>query len=294
MTLCPLRAKALCAKALRAKALCAGGLGLVVAPLLTVGVSASPVSASPMSASPMSAGTVPSTSGQHRYDDPSPSPSPGAELPLRISVTTLAPRAPRPGGLLQVTGTITNVGTQEVREVRLRLRVGDRINNRADLHAADAQRPPTVRRDGTGTDPVVRDLAPGARTTFDLRTTVADLALGELGVYPLDVEAVGSLPEGFVRVGLAPTWLPWFAAEPVRPSPIAVVLPLVDTPRRTPDDVQFDDTPAATLAPTGRLGRVLAVAQAASTGQCDPPALGSAPTTPVTPPTALQAARAAA
>ena len=294
-----LRTRALYASALRVKALRAGTLALVVAPLLTVGVSATPVSASPVSASPvspsrMSAATVPSTSGQHRYDDPSPSPSPGAALPLRISVTTLAPRAPRPGGLLQVTGTITNVGTQEVREVRLRLRVGDRINNRADLHAADAQRPPTVRRDGTSTDPVARDLAPGARTTFDLRTTVANLALGELGVYPLDVEAVGLLPEGFVRVGLAPTWLPWFAAEPVRPSPVAVVLPLVDTPRRTPDDVQFDDTLAATLAPTGRLGRVLAVAQAASTGQCDPPALASPPTTPVTPPTALQAARAAA
>ena len=294
MTLWALGARAQRDRGQQAKALRAGALALVVTPLLTVGVSASPMSASPMSASPMSMAGVPSTVGQHRYDDPSPSPSPGVELPLRILVTTLAPRAPRPGGLLQVTGTITNVGTQEVREIRLRLRVGDLINNRAGLHAADAQRPPTVRRDNTNTDPVLRDLAPGARTTFDLRTTVADLALGPLGVYPLDVEAVGSLPEGFVRVGLAPTWLPWFAAEPVRPSPVAVVLPLIDTPRRTPDDVQFDDTLAATLAPTGRLGRVLTVAQAAGTGQCDPPALADAPTTPVTPPTALQAARAAA
>ena len=304
MTLRALRARALRARALRAKALRAGTLALVVAPLLTVGVSASPVSASPVSASPMSASpvsaspvsaaTVPSTSGQHRYDDPSPSPSPGAELPLRLSVTTLAPRAPRPGGLLQVTGRITNVGTQKVREVRLRLRVGDRIIDRASLHAADAQRPPTVRRDGTGTDPVVRDLPPGASTTFDLRTTVADLALGQLGVYPLDIEAVGLLPEGFVRVGLAPTWLPWFNGDPVRPSPVAVVLPLVDTPRRTPDDVQLDDTLAATLSPTGRLGQVLAVAQAAATGQCDPPALATPPTTPVATLTPQQAARAAA
>ena len=229
-------------------------------------------------------------------DDPTPSPTapPDDESPLRVAVTTLAPRAPQPDGLLQVAGTLTNVGSREVSRIRLRLRVGDRITNRPDLHAADTERPPTVRRFGTDTDPVVTNLAPGASTTFDLRTPVANLTLGELGVYPLDIEALGSTRGSFGRVGLAPTWLPWFAGQPVRPTRVAVVLPLVDTPRRTPDDIQLDDTLAGSLEPTGRLGRSLALARAAATGQCDPAALPPTPAAGTPPPSKAATARAAA
>ena len=226
---------------------------------------------------------------------PSPSPSPDDESPLRVSVTSLSPRAPQPGGLLEVAGTLTNVGSSPVRRIRVRLRLGDHIITRAGLHTADSERPPTVRRFGTDTEPAASELAPGATTAFDLRTTVDQLGLGDLGVYPLDVEALGSSQDAFGRVGLAPTWLPWFGGSPVRRSRVAVVLPLVDVPRRTPDDVQVDDSLAASLLPAGRLGRLLTAGRSAATGQCDRPALPATVTLPAGPDrvAALKAAVAA-
>ena len=203
--------------------------------------------------------------------DPSPSPTQAPEAPLLVTVTDLLPRAPAPGDAFEVMGSVTNTGDQPVSGITLRLRVGDRISSRSELHQADTDRPPTERRAGTRLE-LPEPLAPGERTRFDLRTTVSALGLGKLGVYPLDVEARGDVGDGDERLGLAPTWVPWFAGDPVARTRVAVVWPLVDRPRQAVDGSFTDDTLATSLTPTGRLGGLLSAARLAQQPDCGRPA----------------------
>ena len=208
-------------------------------------------------------------------DDPTPSPTGLApESPLVVTVTDLRPRAPRPGDAFEVVGTVRNDGPVEVTSVSLRLRVGDRIDSRGGLHDADQDRPVTVSRPGT-TVRLPEPLQPGQTARFDLRTTVAALKLGGLGVYPLDLEArgsVGRVGSGKTeQLGLAPTWVPWFGSDPVRRTHVAVVWPLVDNPRQEVDGTFRDDSLATSLSADGRLGRLLAAARAAESPECGGP-----------------------
>ena len=205
-------------------------------------------------------------------DEPTPTPTPSTdeEAPLRIRVSSLLPRAPAPGLAFEVVGTVTNVGSQPAAGVKVQLRVGERLSSRGGLAQADTDRPPTFLRRNTAVSPTDVDLAPGQTTAFDLRTTVDRLGLGAAGVYPLDVEATARYGDaGRARLGTAPTFVPWMEGHHVAPTRIAVLWPLVDQPRRGADGTLLDDTLAASVAPTGRLGRLLAAATAAAQGQCD-------------------------
>ena len=206
--------------------------------------------------------------------DPTPTPSAAVpEAPLQISVKDLRPRAPRPGDAFEVTGTVTNTGGTTVSRITLRLRLGDRIDSRNGLHEADTDRPITLKRAGTKLD-LPDPLAPGAHVRFDLRTTVAALELGGSGVYPLDIEALGDLGSGTERLGLVPTWVPWFGSNPVRKTRVAVLWPLVDTPRQSVDGRFRDDDLASSVQPDGRLGRLLRAGTAAAVPECGPAANG--------------------
>jgi len=216
---------------------------------------------------------------------------PNDEAPVAVDVSTLLPRAPQVGGAFEVAGTLTNIGDKPVSALRVRLKLGSRIDNRTELDRTDRDRPPTTF--AVEVAPASAELAPGQRTTFDLRTRTRDLPLGNPGVYPLDVVARGVFgpDRGRADLGVAPTYLPWFNGESVRPTRVAVLWPLVDQPRSGPRDVLVDDDLATSLAGPGRLGQLLASARAAETGQCDgvahgpaaPAAPGSASTPPAPP-----------
>jgi len=199
---------------------------------------------------------------------------PNDEAPVRVDVRTLLPRAPQPDGAFEVAGTLTNIGDKPISTLRVRLKLGGRIDNRTELHRDDRDRPPTSL--AVEVTPVLPQLAPGQRTTFDVRTHTRDLPLGQPGVYPLDIVARGVFGSDQDRadLGLAPTYLPWFNGEPVRPTRVAVLWPLVDRPRAGPRDVLVDDDLAASFAARGRLGQLLSAARAAETGQCDGAAHG--------------------
>ena len=237
---------------------------VAVLPLLA-GPAAAPSYAAPVPALP---GATPSASPTAPNDD----------APIHVAVTTLLPRAPAPGGVFEVAGTLTNRGDKTVTVLRVRLAVGGRVIDRDQLRHDDLDRPETVFRAGTEVKPVLVDLVPGQTTTFDLRTRVSALGLEQLGVYPLDVVARGVFDGQRSNLGLAATWIPWFAGDPVKPTRVAVLWPLVDQPRSGPRDVLVDDELATALAPNGRLGQLLAGARGGESGQCDGVARG-----PVTP-----------
>lgn len=205
--------------------------------------------------------------------DPTPTPSSAPpEAPLQVVVTSLLPRAPSPGDAFEVQGYVRNLGSEPITEVLVRLRVGDRVTTRGGLHEADTDRPLTNSRAGTSFRPEIKALQPGETARFDIRTAVNDLGLSELGVYPLDVEARGDVGDGPERLGLVPTWVPFFGGGPVQRTRVAVLWPLVDQPRQGVDTTFLDDELAESFSAKGRLGRLLAAARAAEVRDCEGPA----------------------
>lgn len=207
----------------------------------------------------------------------SPSASSNDEAPLHVDVTQLLPKAPRPGDALQIVGRVTNIGSKPITNVTVRLALGEKVTTRGELANADRDRPRTY-YGGRAQTPSLGDLAPGKSVAFDLRTLVDQLPLGATGAYPVDVQGRGRFGGGNLELlGLAPTWLPWFGRQlPGMKTRIAVVWPLVDQPRRA-DELMLDDELATSLAPNGRLGRLLATARAVEAGQCDGAARGPDP-----------------
>lgn len=213
--------------------------------------------------------------------DPSPSPTPEPENPLTVTVTSLLPRAPRAGQAFEVRGTVRNVGSQPADGVRVRLGLGEVIVTRGALHDAE--------RDGADitshfssravtSDPqgrlVLPRLEPGATAHFDLRTDVETLRLHRTGVYPIDVEARGSVDgSGTQLLGAVPTWVPFFSEQPLQ-NKVAVLLPLVDKPHQAPDGSFLDDQLATELR-AGGLRHLLSAGGAAAQAACGTGAVGA-------------------
>jgi hypothetical protein len=198
-----------------------------------------------------------------------PSPTPGPEAPLRVLVNQVLPRAPQADDAIEVAGYVRNVGTTKITNILVQLRVGEIVTTRGGLHAADNDRPYTAARTRTQVQPETTTLAPGAQTAFHVTTTVARLGLRQLGVYPVDVEALGDAGNGTERLGLAPTWIPFFVDNPV-PMRIAVLWPLVDRPHQGVDGALLDDSLAGALGPSGRLGALLTAGRRAGVPECGP------------------------
>jgi len=198
-----------------------------------------------------------------------------AEAPVRVLVTTLTPRAPRPvDQTLHVAGRLVNCGRDAVDDVEVRLGVGSRLTTRSGLAQADEE--PVVGTRRLTVEPTDEPLAARTSTPFDLRLPLEELRLGRRnGVFPLTVQArarVGS-EDRRSQVGLAATFIPWLPNAPIAPTRIAWVVPLVDQPRRGPDEVLLDNALTELLeadgAGGGRLHRVLRSGTSGAAGGCD-------------------------
>ena len=207
------------------------------------------------------------------------------ETPVEVEVTGLAPRAPTdPAEPVQVTGRLVNRGTQSVGDLTVRLLVGDRVISRSALARAEAD-PGTGRPRGDEVAPSVEELDPGEATSFDLRLSVADLQLGRVGVYPLQVQVRGVLGDArrSSSLGVASTFVPWFPQGAPRPTRLAFLWPLVAEPQRTPDGALLGDQLLGQVSEGGRLAGLLEAGRIAAAGACDepaaavPPAPGAAP-----------------
>ncbi len=216
-----------------------------------------------------------------------------AEPQATLTVTDLRPQVLTQGGTLQVLGTLRNDGPDPLTALTVDVRVGARVDSRNVLRRQDSSTPSTTLR---ATLPLDGDLEPGGTRPVDLRTPVDDLRLRGDGVYPLVLtvraRAVGTAGPGQREdAGSVRTDVPWFATtSDLDPLRVAWVVPLVDQPRVAPDGIFTDDELATSLAPSGRLGRLLAGARAGETGTCATPADPAAdqPPASVQPPAAAQ------
>jgi len=186
-------------------------------------------------------------------------PAAAATTPAALRLTSISPDVPTAGGVLRVTGEITNTGRQELRDVEVRLRLSaTRLGSRAEL-AAVAEGS-TTSRDG---EPIVSatlpDLDAGEATTFAVSRALDELPqLTGFGVYVLGVEVLAGRPSGFGRVALVRTMLPWVPKQPdFLPTGYSWLWPLVSRPTRLSDGTFADDVLAGEMAAEGRLSRLL-------------------------------------
>ncbi len=213
-------------------------------------------------------------------------PSPGSndDSPAKITITKLAPRAPLdPAEFFQVSGRITNRGSAQLTDLKVRLKRGGVLRTRSELADADTDPPATGVRIGTPVPAAQATLEPGGSTTFDVRIRVGLLDLRSLGVYPLEVEVRGVVrgESSTGTIGSTQTYVPWFPdGAPTGRVRIAWVWPLVAEPSRGPREVMVDNDLAESLRSQGRLDRMLRAAADGQTGRCDDVAQGPAGAAP--------------
>ncbi|HTE72055.1 MAG TPA: DUF6049 family protein [Actinomycetes bacterium] len=186
-------------------------------------------------------------------------PAVAATTPAALRLTSISPDVATAGGVLRVTGGITNTGRQELRDVEVRLRLSaTRLGSRAELAAVAEGR--TTSRDG---DPIATttlpDLDAGGTTTFAVSRALDEIPqLTGFGVYVLGVEVLAGRPSGFGRVAMVRTMLPWVPEQPdFLPTGYTWLWPLVSRPTRLSDGTFSDDVLAGEMSADGRLGRLL-------------------------------------
>ena len=182
---------------------------------------------------------------------------------------------------LTIAGTLVNEGPDPVTDLQVRVQRGNPLTTEGQVRDAldgDAPTDSAV----PAFEPLADALAPGAQVPVHLSVPLrgSGLALDAAGVYELLVNVNGT-PAGGARARLAAArmLLPVLGlpgAAPTRPradpTPLTVLYPIADTPHRISTvpgapPLLDDDSLAASFAPTGRLGGlVAALAQRAPAG----------------------------
>jgi hypothetical protein len=212
--------------------------------------------------------------------------------PLALELDQVGPRVVTADGpvVLTVTGTVRNIGDETVDELQIRVQRGEPLTTEGQLRDAldgnavtDAVAPRFAELPG--------ELAPGAEMPVQLTVPLlgtpesGGLGLGTTGVHELLVN-VNGVPAGGERTRLASVRMllpvlslppePGTAADEPEPpatgTPVTVLYPIVDEPRRLPTvpgepALLTDDELAASFAAGGRLaGLVAALAERAPVG----------------------------
>ena len=228
------------------------------------------------------AGTEPA----HAARTPSPTPtskqSPSAtpaNAPdrVRITLTSLEPKALAPHDVVDITGTAVNTSGQPLTNVSVALRGSShRIDTRFDL-AREADPTDILGTTLLNTRQTIGELDPGAEFDwhFSLPEERARPAVGpdDFGAYPLAVDVRSTVTTSTATTSTVTTstattrlpttvlWLPTGAR--FVPTQISWLLPLIDGIHRGVGTTFTDDTLASDLAESGRLSRLLALANTA-------------------------------
>jgi len=181
---------------------------------------------------------------------------------VRLAVTSQTPAIGTRGSTLEVAGTVSNTGRQVLRHASVRLRLSDTaLGSRSELAAVMSGQ--VASRDGQVVAEVdLPDLGPGSSAPYDVQQALdAVPELTGFGVYALGIEVVGVRGDAAkdpARVALVRSLLPWSPPTPgLDPTGFSWVWPLVGAPVRLASGVFANDALASSLAPGGRLDRLL-------------------------------------
>jgi hypothetical protein len=219
------------------------------------------------------------------FAPPAPARAASTSESVGVLIDSLVPRAVRPHSTVRVAGRLISHADHDLTDVRVRLRIRTTaIGSRSELSATGVRISPTGDVVSNTTTPVTPTLSPGGVASFTVAVPADALRLRGFGVYPFTVEALAAdngAPN--TAVGRVPTFLPWVPSEGgFRPTRVAWVWPLVDSPNRAAATTFPDDHLAGSLTTGGRLGSLVsaAAALAPTAPQFGRPATPATPTTP--------------
>lgn len=193
-----------------------------------------------------------------------PTPAEAAREPA-VTVTSVTPNAPGPDDTLRITGTVDNPGKRAITDVATRLRYGSVplvSREQVNVHATSPDAP--TGNPVYGHDAELGTVRPGAHRAFELEIPVRNLYLGGFGVYPIAVEAF--TPDGS-SLAVRRTFIvntPDDKAAIPQATRLGWLMPVVDRPHRQAGTVFEDDLLARSMAPDGRLGRIVAAGESSA------------------------------
>jgi hypothetical protein len=177
--------------------------------------------------------------------------------PVSIAIGRLEPRTVTPGSTITVSGFLTNVGSQPLTGLGIRLQRGEVRTTRAELDAA-ASSPDSATSVVPPFHEIAGTLAPGAQLPFTYTLPAAALQLDTDGVYPALLNLNGSLPGGQQqRIGELSTFLVRQATVPTAHTTVAWLWPVTERTHLRPAGGFTDDALTTSISAGGRLDRVL-------------------------------------
>src|SRR5262249_39204203 len=178
----------------------------------------------------------------------------------------------RPGDRVRVRAVLQNCAGIPLTSLRVRLGTGAKLFTRTGLTQADTQ--PLVTRVAAPWQELPAPLPAGQAVQVFYQATVAELGMASIGVYPADfvvqAGADGQADPDRERVGVVRSYLPYFPEGVAAPTEVSWLLPFPDGPHRLHDGADpagpaarqlLDDRLAGLLAGSGRLTRLLTVAE---------------------------------
>src|SRR5215467_1361375 len=205
--------------------------------------------------------------------------------PLTVTITSVTPSYARQGSTVTVAGLVRNLSGSAVSGLSVSL-LSSRtaLTSRRELDSFAAGRYTPAESRLRVTSPAKRRLATGGSWQWTITLPASNLGARCFGVYPLTVHVADSA----FQAASDQVPLPYWPAKPAgcpgqrrpRPFPISWIWPLVDAPHQDVCAGLTDNALAASIAPRGRLGYLLAVgakyaAKAALTWAIDPALLDS-------------------
>ncbi|MEV4094011.1 DUF6049 family protein [Streptosporangium saharense] len=190
----------------------------------------------------------------------------GRQAP-QLVIGALTPDVTRePTTEIKFSGTFVNTGTQTVTGLRRRLYYSSQpFQRRSDMEAyvGGLAPQPNSWRDELNLEPA--SLAPGAKASWEYTFTPFQLGMNRFGVYPLMIQVIDAFGQPVAAQRTFLIHMP--TGTQVSRTKLAMVLPIVDQPRRAVDGVFLDDTLSASMAPGKRLGNLLKLAQSTTTAK---------------------------
>jgi hypothetical protein len=203
-------------------------------------------------------------------------PGPNNAEPVTVRVVDVLPTTPKPSDKplpLTVTLQLTNTTERALEDLQVQAVRGNPIVTQQALDEAivNPQPPdPTLAGRFEPTAPVTTSLAPGQTQTVTFASSTdrlqgAGLCICQNRIYPLYFSVLHEDDSGaLVPVGAGQTFIPSFGDFVPEPLQVSWVWPLLERPHRLADDTVFlDDDLAASVAPGGRLDRLLEVVERA-------------------------------
>src|SRR5258706_380835 len=207
------------------------------------------------------------------------------DAPLALTVTSVSPSYAEQGRTVTITGRVRNLAAAPASGLSVQLLSSNtQLRSRHDLEKyASGIYQPLMRAVSTAPVTLAR-LDAGHSWSWTVRLPVRDLGLSCFGVCPLTVEVRDAAFDG----ARDPVPLPYWPAKANscpgqrRPQPFAIswIWPLIDVPHQGVCAGLTDNRLAASMAPDGRLGNLLAIggrysARAGLTWAIDPSLLDS-------------------